>query len=203
MLAQLHRPARQRTLWEEPEVRHRERRFRGTASEGPRPTGTLAEGPFHETLVEATASGPRGEPRSRQKPKPINAVLADDSEFCREFLKKVLGGWPAVRLIAAAKDGLEALKLVDVLKPDLLLLDLHMPGVDGLSATSLIREFHPTTRVIMVTEDDSEGVRETYFAQGADGFVCKRSLPWDLRRAIAELFPKLSWGSEQQEGQTE
>ncbi|HWW00813.1 MAG TPA: response regulator transcription factor [Candidatus Acidoferrum sp.] len=203
MFNQFHMPAWQRTFWEEPEGRRPEARSGDAAADGKWRVGTPANGAVHDALPEANDSGACAEPKSRENTKPITAVLADDSEFCRELLTRIIGGWSGVSLMAAAADGLEALKMVGALKPDLLLLDLHMPGIDGLFATSLIREFHPTTRVILVTGDDSDEVKKTCFDHGANGFVSKRALYCDLRRAITELFPESVWDSEPEEGQTE
>jgi len=154
-------------------------------------------GSIPDTVTKPIASGPRPEPETRLNGRLITAVVADDSAFCRDLVRRIIDGWPAVKLLGAAVDGLEALEMVAWVRPDLALLDLHMPRIDGLRVTRLIRKFHAATRVIVVTDDPSEQVKEACLTQGADGFISKERLHCDLRHRIAELFPK-SIGSQQE-----
>jgi DNA-binding NarL/FixJ family response regulator len=118
----------------------------------------------------------------------ISIALAENRELYREMLKLAIDSIPNLEVVGAVGDGCQVLKLVAAQQPDLALIDLELPGINGLQSLALIREFHPATRVIIMSTEDSEDVRTTCLAQGADGFICKRRLYPDLRREIALVF---------------
>ncbi len=118
----------------------------------------------------------------------LRILIADGSELYREMLRLVLEALPRLKVLATVGDGCQALQMVAALRPDLLLIDLDLPGINGLHSAALTRQCHPATRVIIIAPDDSEELRETCLSQGADGFLSKRRLATDLKREIGHVF---------------
>jgi NarL family two-component system response regulator LiaR len=115
---------------------------------------------------------------------PIRVLIADDHGVVRQGLRMYLGSDPELEIIGEARDGAEALKLSHELHPDVVLMDLLMPGMDGIAATAAIRRQVPETEVVALTsvlEDASvvEAVRA-----GAIGYLLKDTDAHELRRAI-------------------
>jgi DNA-binding NarL/FixJ family response regulator len=91
---------------------------------------------------------------------------------------------PGVEVVGAAADGAEAIELVDLFTPDVVLMDLNMPRVDGVAATRQIRERHPQTQVVVLTTyADDRSVLEALKA-GALGYLTKNATREDIRRAV-------------------
>ena len=118
----------------------------------------------------------------------ISIVIADGSELYREMLKKVIETFPDLEVIGAASNGCQALEMIAARYPQLVLLDLQLPYLSGLQSLALIREYHPATRVIIMTSDESNDVYTTCLAQGAHGVFSKRRLHQELRQRITEVF---------------
>lgn len=78
-------------------------------------------------------------------------MLADDNSEFRSLLRRLLERDPAIEVVAEASDGDEALEMSSVHEPDVILMDVSMPGLDGLSATGVITEEHPGTAVVMLS----------------------------------------------------
>lgn len=121
----------------------------------------------------------------------IRVLVADDNDFFRGVVGRLIAGCEGLELAGTAANGCEALKAVGHCHPDLAILDLQMSGLNGLQTAALIQESFPSTRVIIMSAEDSEAVQETCLAQGVDGFVPKRRLYRDLGQRLAELFPQV------------
>lgn len=103
----------------------------------------------------------------------IKVVIVDDVLILRQGLKILLEQDSAIKVIADCSNGLEALESCKQLMPDIVLMDVRMPGCDGIEGTKLIKEFNPAIKVIILTLwDDSEKVIEA-INYGADGFLLK------------------------------
>lgn len=114
----------------------------------------------------------------------IRVVIADDHPLVRQGLEVVLGGQRDIELVGQACDGVEAVEVVLETKPDVVLMDLKMPGQDGLTAISAIREVLPETRFIILTSfTEDERVLEAVKA-GAMGFLTKESDHFEVLSAI-------------------
>jgi DNA-binding NarL/FixJ family response regulator len=114
----------------------------------------------------------------------VRVVLADDQRLVRESLATLLGLLDGIELLATASDGEEALALAAEHDPDVVLMDLRMPRMDGIEATSRLRESHPGVRVIaLTTYADDESVLGALRA-GARGYLTKDASSQDIRAAI-------------------
>ena len=119
---------------------------------------------------------------------PIRLVLVDDHLIVREGLRHVLEEAPEFLIIGEGATAAEAIRLAGELKPDVLVLDISMPGGSGLHAVPEILECAPQTRVLMLSvHDDAEYILESVRA-GAHGYCRKDSTPEELRRAIRTVF---------------
>jgi len=115
---------------------------------------------------------------------PVRVVLADDQRLVRESLATLLGLLDGIELIATASDGEEALALAAEHHPDVVLMDLRMPRMDGIEATSRLRERNPDVRVIaLTTYADDESVLGALRA-GARGYLTKDASSQDIHSAI-------------------
>jgi two-component system response regulator DevR len=114
-------------------------------------------------------------------------VLVDDHEVVRLGLMTLLNDQPNLRVVGEAGTAAEALRAVERLQPDIVLMDIRMPGEDGIAATRQIRERFPRTQVIMLTSfaDDDLLVRAIH--AGAAGYVLKQVGNAELLRAIAAV----------------
>lgn len=106
----------------------------------------------------------------------IRVVLADDQAMVRAGLRLILETQPDVEVVGEAADGEEALRVAKQQRPDLVLMDIRMPRVDGIEATSRLIAEQPAPRVLVVTFDADRFVYEALRA-GASGFILKDSSP--------------------------
>jgi DNA-binding NarL/FixJ family response regulator len=122
-------------------------------------------------------------------PQRIRILIADDSAAFRNAFGLFLERLPQVEVVGTAEDGEHALTLVASTRPDLVLMDIKMPRLNGLEATRKIRAEFPDVRVIMITLHDSEELKAASVASGADRFIPKSCLRDKLPGALAQLFP--------------
>lgn len=119
--------------------------------------------------------------------KTTRIVLADDHAILLSGLKAILSLEPDLEVVGEARDGLEAIALTKRLKPDLVVLDLHMPKLDGLKALGAIREQAPETRVLVLTSMENEEYLFRVLQAGGAGYVLKRAADEELLAAIREI----------------
>ena len=117
-------------------------------------------------------------------PSTIKLILCDDQAIVTEGLQVILGTVPAFEVVAVAHDGAEAVDLVEEYSPDLVLMDLRMPIMNGIQATGRIRERFPETRVLVLTTYDDDGWVFDAIRAGADGYLLKDTPREDLIAAI-------------------
>ncbi|MDB6059335.1 MAG: two component transcriptional regulator, LuxR family [Verrucomicrobiales bacterium] len=118
----------------------------------------------------------------------IRVLIADDHVIVREGLRSTLADFANIKIVGEAKDGLEAIEKVRSLKPDVVLMDINMPRLNGLEATALIRKSFPKTKILVVTVHDSQQYITGILRAGADGYVVKDTSPDDLARAIESVY---------------
>jgi DNA-binding NarL/FixJ family response regulator len=114
----------------------------------------------------------------------VRVVLADDHAIVREGLRLVLAAEADIEVIGEAGDGREALDLVERLKPDVVVMDIAMPKLNGLEATSQIRRRFPRVHVVILTMHENELYFNQIIKAGATGCVLKRSMGRELVTAI-------------------
>src|SRR6516164_4785064 len=124
----------------------------------------------------ASPTGPAGPP--------LRIVIADDQASVREGLVLLLGGLPGIEVVGAAADGEQALRLVAETRPDAILLDLHMPVLDGIGATRRLANEHPEVAVVVLTTyADDSSVLDALRA-GARSYLTKDADYTDIARAL-------------------
>ncbi|MEN6413289.1 MAG: response regulator transcription factor [Veillonellales bacterium] len=117
----------------------------------------------------------------------IRIIIADDHAVLRSGLKALLNCSPQFEVIGEVGDGLEVLKMVEELTPDVLILDLSMPGMSGVDCLKEIRSRNLSCRVLVLTMyDDEEYIKEVMRA-GADGYVLKKSADTELIEGILKI----------------
>jgi DNA-binding NarL/FixJ family response regulator len=122
---------------------------------------------------------PRGE-LPDNFPIPVRTLVVDDSAVLLENLCLYLKAKPLFQVFATAADGSEALRLAKLHEPDLVLMDLNMPVLDGLQATAILCRYLPNLRIIIMTADDSAQAKAAALAHGAHGFIRKEAIMNDL-----------------------
>ena len=111
-------------------------------------------------------------------------LLVDDHAILRDGLQALLGYYEDVQVVGQAQDGAEAVVKVRELEPEIVLMDIAMPGMNGLEATRLICAQNPTTRVLILTQHEDPQYVLPLMEAGACGFVSKRALGQDLIHAL-------------------
>src|SRR5215217_5645224 len=115
-------------------------------------------------------------------------IIADDHALVRSGMRSMLAGEAGLEVVGEAADGAEALELCRRLVPDLVLMDVRMPRMDGLAATRAIKEEFPRTSVVMVTmQEDPDYLFEAVIA-GAAGYVLKGATPEQLTDAVRQVL---------------
>jgi two-component system response regulator NreC len=118
----------------------------------------------------------------------ITILLADDHLVLRSGLKLLLESQPDLRVVGEAASGLEALDLAGSLQPDLILLDLSMPGMGGLDALPALKKFAPAAKILILTMHDDPQYLRTALKNGASGYVLKKAADGELISAIRAVL---------------
>ncbi|HEY1471627.1 MAG TPA: response regulator transcription factor [Candidatus Acidoferrum sp.] len=111
-------------------------------------------------------------------------LVVDDHAVIRKGIQSILGAWPEWQVSGEAANGEEAVQLTKELKPDIVLMDISMPGMGGLEATRAIRKAYPDAKVLMLTLHDSLEWVETALNAGARGYLLKSDTEGELMRAL-------------------
>jgi DNA-binding NarL/FixJ family response regulator len=119
---------------------------------------------------------------------PTTVILADDHEFLRDGLKAMFKKLKDVRLISEASNGKELLDAVVAMQPDIVITDIKMPIMDGVQATTIIREKFPTTKIIAFSNYDEENLIVDMITAGADGYLLKNASKKELTEAITNVL---------------
>jgi two-component system, NarL family, response regulator LiaR len=117
----------------------------------------------------------------------ISVVIADDDAGYLESLRLLVEQQPSLTVAAVALDGLEAIECVDEIGPDAVVIDLHMPRLDGVSAVARIRQDHPSICLIAITGDDDAELHRAVEEAGADAVIVKGDLVGTLQERLAAL----------------
>ena len=114
----------------------------------------------------------------------IRIIIADDHGIMRAGLKSLLSADPNMQVVGEAVNGEETLRLVNELKPNITIMDIGMPGNEGLEATRQVIQSSPSTKVIMLTMHEDGAVLQECLRAGAAGYIIKRAVEGELIDAI-------------------
>ena len=123
----------------------------------------------------------------------INVLLVEDHELYRMGLSMLLDKAEGINLVAEASDGLDGIKKARELSPDVILMDIGLPNVDGIEATQRIKEFNPSVKILIFTSRDSENDVFESFKAGADGYIMKGATPEQTISAIKSVYEGVGW----------
>ena len=111
-------------------------------------------------------------------------LVVDDHAVIRRGVQGILRAYPEWELCGEAENGQEAIKLAETLKPEIIIMDVSMPVLNGLEATRIIHELLPNTRILLLTLHSSTELVRTAFRAGARGYVLKSDAEHELVRAL-------------------
>ncbi len=114
----------------------------------------------------------------------VRILLVDDHPVVRQGLRTLLEGRNEWEVVGEASDGIEAVEKVGALQPDVVVLDVTMPRMNGIEACRLIRQKNPGREILFVTQHDSPHMMREAMAAGARGYVVKSNLARDLVEAV-------------------
>ncbi len=118
----------------------------------------------------------------------IKVIIAEDHTIVRKGLCALLQGEPDIEVVGEAENGREAIKIVEKLLPDVVVMDIAMPGLNGLDTTRQLKKRFPKLKILILTmHDNEEYIFETLRA-GASGYLIKRSAPNELISAIQSVY---------------
>ena len=121
--------------------------------------------------------------------KPIRVLIADDHRLFAQALEAILEADERIEVAGHARDGREAVDLAASLDPDVILMDIAMPAMDGFQATRLIRKSDPSATILMLTGSNSRSDVDRARRAGAAGYVTKDRIAAELIDAIVEVVP--------------
>jgi DNA-binding NarL/FixJ family response regulator len=124
----------------------------------------------------------------------VNVLVVDDNESYRSALIAYLRTLGGVNIMGEADDGSSAVLLAGKLRPDLVLMDISMPGLDGLEAARRIRIQDPRTKIVFVTIHEEDAYKQVADLLHVDGFVSKSSVGHDLPKILRTIRAGLSGG---------
>lgn len=117
----------------------------------------------------------------------LRVLLAEDHQTVREGVKLLVNAQPDMEVVGEASDGDEAIAQVQRLEPDILLMDISMPGLNGLRATKKLRAMASDVKILTLSRHTDDGYLQQLLAAGANGYVLKQSAPTNLITAIREV----------------
>ncbi|HWP11509.1 MAG TPA: response regulator transcription factor [Ramlibacter sp.] len=125
----------------------------------------------------------------------VRIVLADDHDLVRSGIKALLSMVDGLEVIAEARDGEELIALVDSLMPDVVMTDISMPGMDGITAISHIHARHPQVRLLVLSMYDTVDFVKRAVANGACGYLMKDAPPFELEQSVRSVMATGSYFS--------
>ncbi len=117
----------------------------------------------------------------------IRVLVVDDHAILRDGIRSLLESQEDIMVVGEAADGAEALEFVSKLQPDIVLMDISMPKMNGLEATRLIKERFPQVKVLILTQHDNREYIAPALGAGASGFVLKRSGRREMLNALRQV----------------
>jgi DNA-binding NarL/FixJ family response regulator len=118
----------------------------------------------------------------------VSILIVDDNLRLRALIQRLLTQAPDLQVVGEAEDGAEAIRLTHLLRPDIVLMDLGMPRVNGLEDTRRIKMERPETKIIILTVHTEDAYRRAAEANGSDAFLIKRTIMTALLPAIRRVY---------------
>jgi two-component system response regulator NreC len=123
----------------------------------------------------------------------IRVLIADDHRILREGLKGLLETDPEIQVVGEASNGEQAIDMVKEMNPEVVLMDIGMPGMNGLEATKNIKQFFPEIKVLILTQHDSQEYFFKVLEDGASGYILKDTASTELLLAIKTVYQGKSY----------
>lgn len=117
----------------------------------------------------------------------LRVLIAEDHQTVREGVKLLVNAQPDMEVIGEAGDGEDAVRQAAAIVPDILVMDISMPNMNGLKATKRLRSVMPEMRILILTRHTDDGYLQQLLAAGANGYVLKQSAPTELVTAIRTI----------------
>src|ERR1035437_6732925 len=118
----------------------------------------------------------------------IKVLIVDDHAIVREGIRMILALHPDIEVCGEAENGVEAIERVNKLNPDVVVMDMAMPGLGGLEATLEIMKVRPTTRILVLTQYDDQEYIYRFLKAGVAGYVLKKTVGSELVSAIRSVY---------------
>jgi DNA-binding NarL/FixJ family response regulator len=122
------------------------------------------------------------------KPSVCKVVLVEDQQEIRERWTRLLESFGDFRCVCACSSGEEALRAIPAAQPDIVLMDIFLPGMSGIECTARLKGLLPQTQILILTASDDEEMVFPALEAGADGYLLKQSRPADLRQALLDAL---------------
>jgi len=130
---------------------------------------------------------------TEKSPAKISILIVEDFDLLRDGLRASINREEDMQCVGEAADGLTAVHKVQALKPNVVIMDIGLPQMDGIAATREIRQLVPETKVVMLTSHDDDTEIFAAFASGASGYCMKDSASQNLKLAIRSVFQGAAW----------
>jgi DNA-binding NarL/FixJ family response regulator len=118
----------------------------------------------------------------------VRILVVDDFALFRQFVVELLGKRPELQVVGEASDGLEALQMAGELRPDLILLDIALPSLNGIEVARQMRSLVPESKIIFLSQESSADVVQKALSLGARGYVAKLKAHVDLFAAVEAVL---------------
>ncbi len=128
-------------------------------------------------------------------------LVVDDHAFIRRGVNSILQAFPEWELCGEAENGQEAVQLADKLKPEVIIMDVSMPVLNGIEATKIISKAHPEIKIVLLTLHDSAELLRSGFRAGAKGYLLKSDAEQELLKALRVVIGQGSYVSPRIDGQ--
>lgn len=120
-------------------------------------------------------------------------LIVDDHAFIRRGVQSILQSFPEWELCGEASNGMDAVRLANELNPDVILMDVTMPGMNGIDATRIIRRAHSQVKIVLLTLHESSEILRNGFRAGANGYLLKADAEQELMKALRVVIGQGSY----------